>query len=81
MTSPSFAEEVYVPPAEASEGVGGWAVVDPVTNVVHGVIVCDIQNCGPGGTFDGVLPGEYMGCTNCNLRFQTRATADGNVAG
>ena len=22
-----------------------------------------------------------MGCTNCNLRFQTRATADGNVAG
>ena len=74
-------EEAYVPPAEASEGVGGWAVVDPVTNVVHGVIVCDIQNCGPGGTFDGVLPGEYMGCTNCNLRFQTRATADGNVAG
>jgi hypothetical protein len=88
ITIPSFAEEVstpveeaYVPPAEASEGVGGWAVVDPVTNVVHGVIVCDIQNCGPGGTFDGVLPGEYMGCTNCNLRFQTRATADGNVAG
>lgn len=85
---PAFAEEVsipveeaYVPPAEASEGVGGWAVVDPVTNVVHGVIVCDIQNCGPGGTFNGVLPGEYMGCTNCNLRFQTRATADGNVAG
>ena len=78
---PAFAEETYVPPAEASEGVGGWAVVDPVTNVVHGVIVCDIQNCGPGGTFDGVLPGEYMGCTNCNLRFQTRATEDGNVAG
>jgi hypothetical protein len=22
-----------------------------------------------------------MGCTNCNLRFQTRATEDGNVAG
>jgi hypothetical protein len=78
---PAFAEEAYVPPTEASEGVGGWAVVDPVTNVVHGVIVCDIQNCGPGGTFDGVLPGEYMGCTNCNLRFQTRATEDGNVAG
>ena len=78
---PAYAEEAYVPPTEASEGVGGWAVVDPVTNVVHGVIVCDIQNCGPGGTFDGVLPGEYMGCTNCNLRFQTRATEDGNVAG
>jgi len=89
--TPAFAEEVapepvieapaYVPPAEAYEGLGGWAVVDPNTNVVHGVIVCDVQNCGPGGTFNGVLPGEYMGCTNCNLRFQTRATEDGNVAG
>ena len=86
--TPAFAEEVmpapveaYVPPAEASEGVGGWAVVDPVTNQVHGVVVCDISVCGPDGSWGGVLQGEYMGCTNCNLRFQTRATADGNVAG
>jgi hypothetical protein len=91
-SSPAFAEEVstpkvevsapveeaYVPPAEASEGVGGWAVVDPVTNVVHGVIVCTNDVCGPSGSWAGKLPGEYMGCTNCNLRFQTKATEDGN---
>ena len=81
IATPAFAEEAYVPPTEAYEGVGGWALVDPVTNVVHGVMVCDIENCGPGGTFDGVFPGEYMGCTDCNLRFQTKATEDGNVAG
>jgi len=75
------AEESYVPPAEANEGVGGWAVVDPTTGAVHGVIVCTADVCGPSGSWGGKLPGEYMGCTNCNLRFQTRATADGNVAG
>ncbi|MFZ9249063.1 MAG: hypothetical protein ACO23D_04640, partial [Candidatus Nanopelagicales bacterium] len=74
-------EESYVPPAEANEGVGGWAVVDPNTGAVHGVIVCTADVCGPSGSWGGKLPGEYMGCTNCNLRFQTRATADGNVAG
>ncbi len=93
LISPSFAEgeevapaetpteESYVPPAEANEGVGGWAVVDPATGVVHGVIVCTADVCGPSGSWGGKLPGEYQGCTNCNLRFQTRATADGNVAG
>lgn len=91
LPTPAFAEEVtpapvveapaYEPPAEAYDGVGGWAVVDPVTNVVHGVVVCTADVCGPNGSWAGVLPGEYQGCTNCNLRFQTRATADGNVAG
>ena len=71
----------YEPPAEAMNGVGGWAVVDPNTGVVHGVIVCTNDVCGPSGSWAGKLPGEYMGCTNCNLRFQTRATDDGNVAG
>ena len=71
----------YEPPAEALTGVGGWAVVDPVTGNVHGVIVCTNDVCGPSGSWSGKLPGEYMGCTNCNLRFQTRATDDGNVAG
>lgn len=75
------AEETYVPPAEAYEGVGGWAVVDPATGNVHGVIVCTADVCGPSGSFGGKLAGEYMGCTNCSLRFQTRATSDGNVAG
>jgi hypothetical protein len=78
---PSFAEE-YVPPPEAFEGPGGWAVIDPTTGIVYGVIVGDwneetweeVKNTR---TVDG-----YMGCpAPCELRFQTRATEDGNVAG
>jgi hypothetical protein len=73
-------EEAYVPPPEASEGVGGWAVVNS-DGVVHGVIVCTIDVCGPNGSFAGVLPLDYQDCPSCSLRFQTRATEDGNVAG
>jgi hypothetical protein len=81
IAQPSFAEE-YVPPPEAVEGLGGWAVIDPTTGIVYGVIVGDwnaetweeVKNTR---TVDG-----YMGCpAPCELRFQTRATADGNVAG
>jgi hypothetical protein len=81
IAQPSFAEE-YVPPPEAFEGPGGWAVIDPTTGIVYGVIVGDwnaetweeVKNTR---TVDG-----YMGCpAPCELRFQTRATADGNVAG
>lgn len=69
----------YVPPPEAHEGVGGWAVVDPETGNVHGVIVGTIDTFNARG---GAIGHEYMGChANCVLRFQTRATADGNVAG
>jgi hypothetical protein len=79
--APAETTPTYEPPAEALNGVGGWAVVDPTTGNVHGVIVCTNDVCGPSGSWAGKLPGEYMGCTNCNLRFQTRATDDGNVAG
>ena len=74
-------EPSYTPPPEASEGVGGWAVVDPDTGNVHGVIV---------GTIDtykwveeqGGMGHEYMGChAKCVLRFQTRAEESGNVVG
>lgn len=93
---PAFAEEVvpeptpeveptpeaYVPPAEASNGPGGWAVVDPNTGVVHGVTVCTIDVCGPNGAWGGRMPVEYQGCgTNCVLRFQSNAAPGGNVAG
>jgi hypothetical protein len=91
---PAYAEEVieetpavesapeYTPPPEASEGVGGWAVVNPETGNVHGVVVCTIGVCGPEGSWAGRMPIDYQGCgNNCVLRFQTRATADGNVAG
>ncbi len=80
MAQPSFAEE-YVPPPEAFQGVGGWAVVDGNGNV-YGVIVGDFneqvwEEVKNTRTVDG-----YMGCpAPCGLRFQTRATADGNVAG
>jgi hypothetical protein len=57
-------------------------VIDPTTGIVYGVIVGDwneetweeVKNTR---TVDG-----YMGCpAPCELRFQTRATEDGNVAG
>ena len=75
------AEPAYTPPPEALEGVGGWAVVDPATGNVHGVVVCTNDVCGPSGSWGGKMPVDYMGCSGCDLRFQTRATADGNVAG
>ena len=72
-------EPSYTPPPEASEGSGGWAVVDPDTGKVHGVIVGTIDTYNSRG---GTIGHEYMGCSaDCVLRFQTRATADGNVAG
>ena len=77
----SLANE-YVPPPEAFEGLGGWAVIDPTTGFVYGVIVGNWneevwQEVKNTTTING-----YMGCPgDCALRFQTRATADGNVAG
>ena len=69
----------YSPPPEASQGPGGWAVVHPGTGVVHGVIVGTIETYYAN---NGRMHIEYMGCpAGCLLRFQTRATADGNVAG
>lgn len=81
LARPAFAEE-YVPPPEAFEGPGGWAVIDPETGIVYGVIVGDWneevwQEVKNTRTIDG-----FMGCpAPCQLRFQTRATEDGNVAG
>lgn len=72
-------EPEYVPPPEAHEGVGGWAVVDPNTGKVHGVIVGSMKTYE---NRNGVIGHEYMGCSaDCVLRFQTKATSDGNVAG
>lgn len=69
----------YTPPPEASQGVGGWAIVHPGTGVVHGVIVATIETYYSN---NGRMQIEYMGCpAGCLLRFQTRATSDGNVAG
>ena len=93
-STPSFAEdavtepvdqpvesESYVPPAEASEGIGGWAIVDPVTQIVHGVDVCTMEVCGPNGIWNGKVPETYTECPKCVYRFQTKSTSDNNVAG
>ena len=69
----------YTPPPEASQGVGGWAIVHPGTGVVHVVIVATIETYYAN---NGRMQIEYMGCpAGCLLRFQTIATSDGNVAG
>lgn len=92
---PAFAEETeppteeaapveveYVPPPEAHEGPGGWSLIDPSTNEVKGGIVCTVDVCGPGGTFNGVMGKDYRGCENgCIIRFQSRASETGNVVG
>lgn len=81
--SPSFASG-YTPPPEAFEGVGGWAVIDPRTGIVYGVIVADWDETTWAQVKDSsdILTSGYMGCPSpCEFRFQTRATADGNVAG
>jgi len=72
---------LLAPSIAVAEEVGGWAVIDPATGTVHGVIVCTESVCGEAGQWGGVLRGEYSGCTDCILRKQTHATADGNVAG
>jgi hypothetical protein len=90
--TPVFAEEgasepaaEYVPPPEAFEGLGGWAVVDPNTGNVHGVIVgnfTSMEQWEAAAQRQAQSTNSYMGCpAPCVLRFQTRATPDGNVAG
>lgn len=72
-------EPSYTPPPEADDGVGGWAVVNPETGKVHGVIVATKETYEARG---GKIGTSYMGChADCVLRFQTKSTADGNVAG
>jgi len=75
----------YVPPPEALEGLGGWAVVDPNTGNVHGVIVSNFTSMEQWEAAAERLSqstNSYMGCpAPCVMRFQTRATPDGNVAG
>jgi len=56
----------YTPPPEASQGVGGWAIVHPGTGVVHGVIVATIETYYAN---NGRMQIEYMGCpAGCLLR-------------
>jgi len=69
----------YLPSQANAEGLGGYAVVDPSTGVVHGVIVANSSDPFGNG---GVMPHEYMGCpAGCIIVQQSTADQNGNVAG
>ena len=64
---------------ETGEAVGGFAVVNPETGVVHGVIVGSIEYFGGN---DRTMGHEYMGCpAGCLIVQQSTADQNGNVAG
>lgn len=68
-----------IPVSANAEGLGGYAVVDPSTGVVHGVIVANSSDPFGNG---GVMPHEYMGCpAGCIIVQQSTADQNGNVAG
>jgi hypothetical protein len=67
------------PPTQTQSAVGGFAIVDPATGIVHGVIAGSIENFGGNNKTMG---SEYMGCSaGCLIVQQSTATQDGNVAG
>jgi hypothetical protein len=66
----------YVPPPEAFEGLGGWAEVDPVTGEIFTVVVGNVTSMK-----DWEHQKSAMAGSSRVMRFQTRATPDGNVAG
>jgi hypothetical protein len=65
--------------SQANANVGGYAVVNPETGVVHGVIVASSVDPFQNG---GKMPVEYMGCpAGCIIVQQSTADQNGNVAG
>jgi hypothetical protein len=87
-TSIAGAETIYhygdgtsgtTPPTPAQAAVGGFAVVNPETGVVHGVIVGSIEYFGGNNRTMGH---EYMGCpAGCLIIQQSTSDQNGNVAG
>ena len=64
---------------ETGEAVGGFAVVNPETGVIHGVIVGSVAYFGGN---DRTMGSEYMGCpAGCLIVQQSTATENGNVVG
>jgi len=64
---------------ETGGPVGGFAVVNPETGVVHGVIVGSIEYFGGN---DRTMGHEYMGCpAGCLIVQQSTADQNGNVSG
>lgn len=89
LTSPANAEEIIyhygdgtsgtTPSTPAQAAVGGFAVVNPETGVVHGVIVGSIEYFGGNNRTMG---SEYVGCsTGCLIVQQSTSDQNGNVSG
>ena len=67
------------PPTPVQAAVGGFAIVNPETGVVHGVIVGSIDYFGGNNRTMG---SEYMGCpAGCLIIQQSTSDQNGNVAG
>ena len=65
--------------SQANAEAGGYAVVNPETGVVHGVIVASSADPFENG---GTMPIPYMGCpVGCVIVQQSTASSTGNVAG
>jgi hypothetical protein len=87
-TATAHAETIYhygdgtsgtTAPTPAQAAVGGFAVVNPETGVVHGVIVGSIEYFGGN---DRTMGSEYMGCpAGCLIVQQSTSDQNGNVAG
>ena len=64
---------------DTGEAVGGFAIVNPTTGVVHGVIVGSIEYFGGNNRTMG---SEFMGCpVGCLIIKQSTSDQNGNVAG
>jgi hypothetical protein len=67
------------PPTSVQAAVGGFAVVNPETGVVHGVIVGSVAHFGNN---DKTMNHEYASCpVGCLIVQQSTADKDGNVSG
>jgi hypothetical protein len=67
------------PPTQAQSAVGGFAVVNPETGAVLGVITGSTQYFGGNNQTMG---SEYMGCSaGCLIVQQSTASQNGNVVG
>jgi hypothetical protein len=70
---------ISISTANAENPVGGFAIVNPETGVVHGVIVGSIEYFGGN---DKTMSHEYMGCpAGCLIVQQSTSDQNGNVAG
>ena len=64
---------------ETGEAIGGFAVVNPETGIVHGVITGSIEYFGGNNR---TMASEYMGCpAGCLIVQQSTSDQNGNVAG